>query len=165
MDRAHAALLQLARLWFYVTLMRLFGFRIRRPATPRTPRSTPAPTPTPTPCVPPAPPAAPPIQRRKHKYLDRESLLAALEGINAAVAAVRPDPVPAPPQPQPESQPRAKRPAPRNRAQRPPARPSSQPTRSHPAAPARRFFQNPLQPATQMHAHFITISKRTTAAG
>jgi hypothetical protein len=92
LESIHAALLRLLCLAFYVAVMTMLGYRIRRPRT-RRPGTRPLGAPTPVPAAQPAlTPAAPAQPRRHHLYLDRESCLAALAGINSQVATAAPHP-------------------------------------------------------------------------
>jgi hypothetical protein len=117
-DRIHAALLNLLWLAVYLAVMRLFGYRLSRPAR-QAPRAK-SPAPAEHPPIQTAPPAKRP--RTAARTIDRAMCLAMFERINAAVATPRP---PAAPQPESAAVPAA-----------PSARPHARPAR--PAHPRRR---------------------------
>jgi hypothetical protein len=128
-EAVRTALCDLLWLAFYVTFMRLLGYRFRRhrPAAP--PRRAPIP--------PPAPRAAAPARpRRKHRYLDREACLAQLARINSACAPA-PPPLAATILPPAARRARRASPTPHPRAAAPRPAPRRAPVTAH------RIFKNP----------------------
>jgi hypothetical protein len=164
-DRIAAAIHSLLRLVLFLTVMRLFGYRLSR-APRTTPRPAAAAPPAPTPA--PLQPSTPAAPRRPHRTINRQMCLDMLAGINSAVAATHPQPTaslpsesapdPVAPSGQPEPI-RAPQPPPRPRCGRTSTRAPSphalaairpqQRPRPHPPP------KSPLRHLASTHAQFV----------
>jgi hypothetical protein len=159
----HAALMRLVWLYLYVTIMGLFGYRMRRQRNKRTLPANPPAQPRAT------SPAAQKQPRKKHKYLDRDMVLGVFAGINSDLGAAIAKPVPADSQsqrasadPDPGTAAGAQQSRPPIPAALPPKiilLPRLASPRARHLAPMPPPFSKPSLPRPPTHAHFVAISQ------